>query len=202
MFFGECKNEGWDPKYTWNQGLILGQGMGDLDEHEFKQIFPESCKKHEEGRIMRELDPYTGRHKRPTHYYKKQKKVKKVPVYRHTKYKIDPPSHIPNYSDHDCRAEGCWQKTYCEQCQDYCRKMCPYVIPQYCMVCDEPSFFGYSLDYERRISVTTMPFWVCGKHLYDDNLEDILKKGIPLKFAKDDKKLIEYVKNELDKKLV
>jgi hypothetical protein len=127
--------------------------------------------------------------------------MKKGPVFRHTKYKINPPSHIPNYSEHDCRKEKCWERVHCEQCGD-CVNMCPYVIPQYCMVCDEPSFFGYSLDYERRISVVTMPFWVCDKHMEDDNLLDILEKGIPLKIAKDDKKLINYVKKELDKKLI
>lgn len=72
MFYGECEKEGWNPKYTWNQGLILSQGMGDLNDHKFRDLFPQSCKKHEKGRIMRELNPYTRRHKRPTHYYKKR----------------------------------------------------------------------------------------------------------------------------------
>lgn len=72
MFYGECKNEGWDPKYTWNQGLILGQGMGDWGIHEFKELFPQHCNKYEKGRIMMELNPYTGRHKRPIHYYNKR----------------------------------------------------------------------------------------------------------------------------------
>ena len=120
--------------------------------------------------------------------------------YKFTKYKINPPSNIPHYSDHDCNEHGCWEKTNC--CEGECFLVCPFAVIQYCMVCDGPAYVAYSLDFERRTTVTTLPFWVCDKHYYDINLEEVLREGIPPIIAEDDKQLIQYVKEELDKKLV
>lgn len=120
--------------------------------------------------------------------------------YKFTKYKINPPSHIPNYLDHDCREEGCWEKTNC--CNGGCFTVCPFAIIQYCMICDEDAYVAYSLDFERRTTVTTIPFWVCDKHYYDEKLEEVLREGIPPIIAEDHEQLLEYVGKELEKKLV
>lgn len=70
MFYGECKNEGWDPLYAWNIKLILGCGMGDLGNYKFNELF-DYQKRFEPQSVFAEMDLRTGELKIPYHYHKK-----------------------------------------------------------------------------------------------------------------------------------
>lgn len=71
MFYGECKNEGWDPLYMWNIKLVLGMGMGDYQIHTFNELF-EYEKEIPPQHVMVEYDMRTGKDKIPYHYHKKR----------------------------------------------------------------------------------------------------------------------------------
>ncbi len=71
MFYGECKNEGWDPLYMWNIGLILALGMGDLVDYKFKELNNYSPYIEPQS-IMAEHNLKTGEVKIPYHYHKKR----------------------------------------------------------------------------------------------------------------------------------
>ena len=72
MFYGECKNEDWDPLYIWNIKLILGLGMGDYQIHTFNELF-QYQKYIQPQSIMAEHDFHSGKLKIPYHYHHKDK---------------------------------------------------------------------------------------------------------------------------------
>lgn len=122
--------------------------------------------------------------------------------YKHTKYKIDPPSDIPEGIEHDCQHEGCWKWTYTEYDGGYDIRLCPFRIKQYCLICDEESFVAFSVDLETGNRVSCMPFWVCDDHFDDEKLKYILKEGIPLKQGMTNRRAATFVKKELEKSVL
>lgn len=122
--------------------------------------------------------------------------------YRYTNYKIDPPSDIPEEIEHDCQQEGCWKWTYTEYDGGYDIRLCPFRIPQYCLICGAESFVAFSVDLEIGDRVSCMPFWVCDNHLCDEKLCDVLKEGIPLKQGLTNRRAASFVKKELEKSVL
>lgn len=121
--------------------------------------------------------------------------------YKHTKYKINPPSDIPEGFEHDCQTNECWKWTYTPYDGGYDIRLCPFRIPQYCLICGEESFVAYSVDLETGIRVSCMPFWVCDNHFDDEKLEQILREGIPLKEGMTNRRAASFVKKALEKQL-
>lgn len=121
--------------------------------------------------------------------------------YKFTKYKINPSSDIPKDIDHDCQKLGCWTWVYTEYDGGYDILLCPFRIPQYCLICKEESFVALSVDLEVGDRVSCMPFWVCDNHFQDDKLEKILRDGIPLKEGTTIRRAASFVKKEMEKDL-
>lgn len=119
--------------------------------------------------------------------------------YKFTKYKINPPSDIPEEIEHDCQKEECWKWTFTEYDGGYDIRLCPFRIPQYCLICGVESFVALSVDLETGIRVSCMPFWVCDDHFDDEKLIQILREGIPLKQGLTNRRAATYVKKALEK---
>lgn len=71
MFYGECKNEGWDPLHMWNIKLVLAKGMGDYQIHKFSELFDYE-EKFPKKSVMVEYDFKTRQTIIPYHYHKKK----------------------------------------------------------------------------------------------------------------------------------
>jgi hypothetical protein len=122
--------------------------------------------------------------------------------YKHTKYKINPPSDVPEEFDHDCQKEECYKWTYTPYDGGYDIKLCPFMVQQYCLICGEKSFVAYSVDLEYKDGVTCMPFWVCDDHFRDEKLDKILKDGIPFKEGKTNRRAASFVKKVLENDII
>jgi hypothetical protein len=117
---------------------------------------------------------------------------------RYTVFAMTPPSHIDEDEDHCCDCEGCWD--------GYIPKECPYMVPQFCMLCNDKSTIGLSLDRDIQSKLPlgkhaggNVLFWVCDKHLEDKKLLDILQKGVDSKIARNKRRLISYVRGEMER---
>lgn len=79
---------------------------------------------------------------------------------------------LPSKSNHCCDCEGCDGKD----------KACRATLKRYCMVCKEKATIGYVLEDEDRKEKEnhsgSVPFWVCGDHNEDPDVEKMLRTGI------------------------
>lgn len=123
---------------------------------------------------------------------------------RYTVFAMTPPSRFDEDDDHCCDCSNCWGNQREEDAQP-----CPYAIPQFCMICNCESTIGLSLDRDIQSKLPlgkhaggNVVFWVCDNHLEDKKLLSILQKGVDSKIARNKRKLISYVRKEMEKELV
>lgn len=122
---------------------------------------------------------------------------------KYTIYATTPPSRYTTHDEHCCDCSNCWGNQREEGAQD-----CPYGIPQFCMICNEKSVFGLSLEKDHSTDIMnhshtgSVAFWVCDKHLEDEKLLNVLRKGVPRYIAKNRRKLISFVRKEMEKDLI
>lgn len=111
---------------------------------------------------------------------------------------VTPPSYDVPEDEHCCDCDGCW-------IQD---KECPYGVPQFCIICNDKSTLAIILqrDYDLKKPMmeqkldTGSKFWICDKHLEDQNVLSILKEGIPTKISRNRKKMSAFVRDKLENK--
>ncbi len=117
-------------------------------------------------------------------------------VLKYTVYGRTPPTRNTDKSDHCCDCSMCWKEP------DF--KECPYMIPQFCMVCNNKSIFALSLDRESinpelgNRQNGSVCFWVCGKHSDDEKVLEVLRSGVPSSLARNKRKLISYVRQKTE----
>lgn len=109
---------------------------------------------------------------------------------------MTPPSYDIDEDEHCCDCEGCWD-------QD---KECPYMVPQFCMLCNDKSTIGLLVDREIQSKLPmgkhaggSALFWACDNHVNDEKLLTVLKKGVPFNIAHNRAKFSSFVRREIEK---
>jgi hypothetical protein len=117
---------------------------------------------------------------------------------KYTVYAMTPPSYDVDEDEHCCDCEHCWDWP------DF--KECPYMVPQFCMLCNDKSTLALSLDRDIQTKLSlgkhaggSILFWVCDKHVEDKKLLGILQRGVDSKIARNKRRLISYVRGEMER---